>query len=461
MSNSNGRMLASGLAAACAFSTVPLFVGPSAPSRMTMETETQGLRGRSGAPSQEQHSTSMVFATAALGVSAAAATSAALGRRSKAAPRAQRVVRPATETFQQLAMKFPTPYELIADTNDTQKKADIICTIGPKSWDPEVLVELMKEGMTIIRCNMSHGDHEEQSMKLANLQKAYEIAPEFKGKVTVLMDTRGPEIRTGTFEVYNSKKELKAGQDFKLVTDYSLKGDENMVAITYKELPGSVKPGQRILVQDGTLVLTVTEAGPDFVMCKVANSCKLGEKKNVNVPGVKVDIPVVGEREIFDIKDWAVPNDADYIALSFVQSAQDVKDCRSHCGGKPIKIISKIENVEGLKNFDEILAESDGIMVARGDLGMEIPMEKVWMAQKMMIQKTKAAGKFPICATEMLASMEDKPFPTRAEACDVANAILDGAGAVMLSSESAMGKFPVDTVRTMRRIVEEAEHAMS
>jgi len=461
MSNSNGRMLASGLAAACAFSTVPLFVGPSAPARMTMQTETQELRGRSSAPSQEQHSTGMMVATAALGVSAAAATSAALGRRSKAAPRALRVVRPASETFQQLAMKYPTPYELIADTNDTKKKADIICTIGPKSWDPEVLVELMKEGMTIIRCNMSHGDHEEQSMKLANLQKAYEIAPEFKGTVKVLMDTRGPEIRTGTFEVYNSKKELKAGQDFKLVTDYSLKGDENMVAITYKELPASVKPGQRILVQDGTVVLTVTEAGADFVMCKVANNAKLGEKKNVNVPGVKVDIPVVGEREILDIKDWAAPNDADYIALSFVQSAQDVKDCRSHCGDKPIKIISKIENVEGLKNFDEILAESDGIMVARGDLGMEIPMEKVWMAQKMMIQKTKAAGKFPICATEMLASMEDKPFPTRAEACDVANAILDGAGAVMLSSESAMGKFPVDTVRTMRRIVEEAEHAMS
>jgi len=461
MSNSNGRMLASGLGAACAFSTVPLFVGPSAPARMTMQTETQELRGRSSAPSQEQHSTSMMVATAALGVSAAAATSAALGRRSKAAPRALRVVRPASETFQQLAMKYPTPYELIADTNDTKKKADIICTIGPKSWDPEVLVELMKEGMTIIRCNMSHGDHEEQSMKLANLQKAYEIAPEFKGTVKVLMDTRGPEIRTGTFEVYNSKKELKAGQDFKLVTDYSLKGDENMVAITYKELPASVKPGQRILVQDGTVVLTVTEAGADFVMCKVANNAKLGEKKNVNVPGVKVDIPVVGEREILDIKDWAAPNDADYIALSFVQSAQDVKDCRSHCGDKPIKIISKIENVEGLKNFDEILAESDGIMVARGDLGMEIPMEKVWMAQKMMIQKTKAAGKFPICATEMLASMEDKPFPTRAEACDVANAILDGAGAVMLSSESAMGKFPVDTVRTMRRIVEEAEHAMS
>jgi len=399
-------------------------------------------------------------ATTVLGMSAAAAAVAGLGKR-KAAPRKGQVICRSTETFQQLAMNFPSAYENIAEVNEKEKNADIICTIGPKSWDPPVLVELMKAGMTIIRCNMSHGDHEEQSMKLANLEKAYDMAPEFRGKIKVLMDTRGPEIRTGTFEVYNSKKELKAGQDFKLVTDYSLKGDESMVAITYKQLPESVKPGQRILVQDGTVVLTVTEAGDDFVMCKVANNAKLGEKKNVNVPGVKVDIPVVGEREVKDIEDWAVPNDADYIALSFVQSPDDVKECRKHCAGKPIKIISKIENVEGLKNFDAILAESDGIMVARGDLGMEIPMEKVWMAQKMMIKKTKAAGKFAVCATEMLASMEDKPFPTRAEACDVANAILDGAGAVMLSSESAMGKFPVETVTTMRRIVEEAEHALA
>ena len=209
-----------------------------------------------------------------------------------------------------------------------------------------------------------------------------------------------------------------------------------------------------------TKVLTVKEAGDDFVMCEVQNNCKLGEKKNVNVPGVKVDIPVMGEREVHDVANWAVPNNADFIALSFVQSADDVKECRKHCGDKDIKIISKIENVEGLKMFDEILAESDGIMVARGDLGMEIPMEKVFMAQKMMIAKTKAAGKYVITATEMLASMEDKPFPTRAEACDVANAVLDGTNAVMLSSESAMGKFPVETVDTMRRICEEAEHAL-
>lgn len=377
--------------------------------------------------------------------------------------RGKSTIRRASEKFQQLPMTFPSLYEQIADTNPRKKKTDIICTIGPKSWDPEKLVQLMKAGMNIIRCNMSHGDHEEQSMKLANLEKAYKMAPEFKGTVRVLMDTRGPEIRTGTFEVYNSKKELKAGQDFKLIcNDYSMKGDENAVSITYSELPKAVKPGQRILIQDGTVVLEAKEAGDGFVMCKVVNDCKLGEKKNVNVPGVKVDIPVVDEREIFDIKEWAVPSGADYIALSFVQSPEDVKVCRKACEGssKQIKIISKIENVEGLKNFDAILEESDGIMVARGDLGMEIPMEKIFMAQKMMITKSKAAGKFVVTATEMLASMEDKPFPTRAEACDVANAVLDGTDAVMLSSESAMGKFVVETVTTMSRICEEAENAM-
>jgi len=359
-------------------------------------------------------------------------------------------------------MEFPKAYEQIADrTTPKERKAEIICTIGPKSWDPEVLAQLMEEGMNTIRCNMSHGDHEEQSMKLANLMKAYDLKPEYRGKVKVLMDTRGPEIRTGKFEVYNSKKEMKAGQPFKLMCgDYNVKGDETKVSITYSKLPRDVKPGQTILVQDGTLILEVTEVGPDYVMTKVLNDGRLGEKKNVNVPGVKIDIPVVDEREIFDITKWAVPNKADYIALSFVQCAGDVQECRKHCGDVPIKIISKIENVEGLKNFDEILAESDGIMVARGDLGMEIPMEKIFVAQKMMIKKTKEAGKIIVTATELLASMEDKPFPTRAEACDVANAVLDGSSMVMLSGEVANGDFPVETVRTMRRIVEEAESAM-
>eukprot|EP00443_Scrippsiella_acuminata_P048655 CAMPEP_0115244326 /NCGR_PEP_ID=MMETSP0270-20121206/39929_1 /TAXON_ID=71861 /ORGANISM="Scrippsiella trochoidea, Strain CCMP3099" /LENGTH=341 /DNA_ID=CAMNT_0002659457 /DNA_START=31 /DNA_END=1052 /DNA_ORIENTATION=- len=266
----------------------------------------------------------------------AAASLAGAGQRRRLAKAACRAV----ETFKQGAMRFPSKYEEIAATNQVEKKTDIICTIGPKSWDPEVLVQLMEAGMNVIRCNMSHGDHEEQSMKLANLEKAYEMRPEFRGKMKVLMDTRGPEIRTGTFEVYNSKKELKAGQELKLITDYSVKGDESQVAITYKQLPRDVKPGQRILVQDGTVVLEVIESGDDYVLTKVQNDCKLGEKKNVNVPGVKVDIPVVGEREIKDIEGWAVPNNADYIALSFVQSADDVKECRKHCAGKPIKVIS-------------------------------------------------------------------------------------------------------------------------
>mmetsp|Transcript_63874 Transcript_63874/g.161848 ORF Transcript_63874/g.161848 Transcript_63874/m.161848 type:complete len:473 (+) Transcript_63874:66-1484(+) len=417
------------------------------------------LRGAGALPeAASAPSSSSAFSTlAGAGVVGCAALAASSSRRRRVAG----VARASKETFQQSSFKYPSLYEQIASTNPREKKTDIICTIGPKSWDPAVLIELIDSGMNIIRCNMSHGDHEEQSMKLANLQKAYEMRPDLKGKVKVLMDTRGPEIRTGTFAEYNSKKELKAGQELKLLTDYSIKGDNTQVAITYPQLPRDVKSGQRILVQDGTLVLEVKSTGADFVICTVVNSCKLGEKKNVNVPGVKVDLPVVGEREVKDIVEWAVPNNADYIALSFVQSPDDVKECRKHCAGKPIQIISKIENVEGLKNFDAILAESDGIMVARGDLGMEIPMEKIWMAQKMMIQKTRAAGKYAVTATEMMASMEDKPFPTRAEACDVANAVLDGTNAVMLSSESAMGKFPVETVTMMRRIAEEAEFALA
>eukprot|EP00413_Alexandrium_margalefii_P009853 CAMPEP_0204526466 /NCGR_PEP_ID=MMETSP0661-20131031/8458_1 /ASSEMBLY_ACC=CAM_ASM_000606 /TAXON_ID=109239 /ORGANISM="Alexandrium margalefi, Strain AMGDE01CS-322" /LENGTH=466 /DNA_ID=CAMNT_0051532315 /DNA_START=41 /DNA_END=1441 /DNA_ORIENTATION=+ len=447
-----GFVLLAGAAAFGVLAPQRLWAAPQ-PARLPAALSPRG--GAAGARQYDGPETTFCDAAPLAGAAAVlcAAVAGGLGRRSRTA-------RLATETFQQLSFSIPTNYEAIADTNPCEKKTDIICTIGPKSWDPEVLVKLMEAGMNIIRCNMSHGDHEEQSMKLANLEKAYEMRPEFRGKIKVLMDTRGPEIRTGTFEVYNSKKELKAGQDLKLVTDYSVKGDESQVAITYKQLPRDVKPGQRILVQDGTVVLEVASSGEDYVMCKVINDSRLGEKKNVNVPGVKVDIPVVGEREVKDITEWAVPNNADYIALSFVQSAEDVKECRKHCDGKPIKIISKIENVEGLKNFDDILAESDGIMVARGDLGMEIPMEKVWMAQKMMVKKTKDAGKYVVTATEMLASMEDKPFPTRAEACDVANAVLDGTDAVMLSSEVAMGDFPVETVETMRRIGEEAESAM-
>jgi len=367
----------------------------------------------------------------------------------------------ATEVFQQKPFKFPKAYEAIGSRNDIKipRRTEIICTIGPKSWDPEVLAGLIDAGMNTVRCNMSHGDHEEQTMKLQNLAKAYEMRPEAKDSVKVLMDTRGPEIRTGKFEVYNEKKKLKAGQPFRLLTDYSLKGDETQVAITYKDLPKDVKPGQLILVQDGTIMLEVVKSGPDYVDTKVLNDGRLGEKKNVNVPGVKINLPVVDEREIHDIVNWAVPHKAHYIALSFVQSAEDIIECRRHCRND-MKIIAKIENVEGLRQFDAILKEADGVMVARGDLGMEIPMEKIWTAQKMMIKKTNEAGKIVVTATEMLASMEDKPFPTRAEALDVANAVLDGSSMVMLSGETANGDFPLETVGMMRRIIEEVEHSL-
>ncbi|CAK9037760.1 Pyruvate kinase (PK) [Durusdinium trenchii] len=367
----------------------------------------------------------------------------------------------ATDVFQQQHFNFPKAYEIIGQRTlkNPSRKTEIICTIGPKSWDPEVLAGLIDAGMNTVRCNMSHGDHAEQTMKLQNLEKAYQLRPEAAGTIKVLMDTRGPEIRTGYFEVYNEKKKLKAGQSFRLLTDYSVKGDETQVAITYKELPQDVAPGQHILLQDGTVILEVTGTGPDYVDTKVLNDGRLGEKKNVNVPGVKINLPVVDEREIHDIVNWAKPHKAHYIALSFVQSAQDIRDCRKHSAADT-KIIAKIENVEGLRHFDEILREADGIMVARGDLGMEIPIERIWMAQKMMIKRCKEAGKLVVTATEMLASMEDKPFPTRAEACDVANAVLDGSDMVMLSGEVANGAFPVQTCAMMRRIIEEAEHAL-
>ncbi|CAK9037740.1 Pyruvate kinase (PK) [Durusdinium trenchii] len=367
----------------------------------------------------------------------------------------------ATDVFQQQHFNFPKAYEIIGQRTlkNPSRKTEIICTIGPKSCDPEVLAGLIDAGMNTVRCNMSHGDHAEQTMKLQNLEKAYQLRPEAAGTIKVLMDTRGPEIRTGYFEVYNEKKKLKAGQSFRLLTDYSVKGDETQVAITYKELPQDVAPGQHILLQDGTVILEVTGTGPDYVDTKVLNDGRLGEKKNVNVPGVKINLPVVDEREIHDIVNWAKPHKAHYIALSFVQSAQDIRDCRKHSAADT-KIIAKIENVEGLRHFDEILREADGIMVARGDLGMEIPIERIWMAQKMMIKRCKEAGKLVVTATEMLASMEDKPFPTRAEACDVANAVLDGSDMVMLSGEVANGAFPVQTCAMMRRIIEEAEHAL-
>merc|ERR1719456_1388194 len=248
----------------------------------------------------------------------------------------------------------------------------------------------------------------------------------------------------------------------KLTTDYDFKGDSTCIACTYKALPTSVKPGNQILMADGSVVLEVTSCGDDFVMTKVLNNAKIGERKNMNLPGVLVDLPVLGETDKHDILNFGIPYGVNYVAASFVQSGSDVDSIRALLGeaGSHIKIVSKIENEAGLRNFDEILAKSDGIMVARGDLGMEIPTEKVFLAQKIMIGKCNLEGKICVTATQMLESMTGNPRPTRAEASDVANAVLDGSDVVMLSGETAGGNFPLNAVATMRRICEEAENAI-
>jgi len=248
----------------------------------------------------------------------------------------------------------------------------------------------------------------------------------------------------------------------KLTTDYSFKGDSKCIAVTYEKLPQSVKPGSIILCADGSLSLKVKSCGNDHVITEIMNSCSIGERKNCNLPGVKVDLPVLQEKDIKDIQEFGIPQQVDFVAASFVQSKQDVDKIRETLGekGKKIQIISKIENEEGLANFDDICQASDGIMVARGDLGMEIPPEKVFLAQKIMIAKCNLFGKPVITATQMLESMTKAPRPTRAEAGDVANAVLDGTDCVMLSGETAGGDFPLEAVTIMRRIVEEAEQSI-
>ena len=341
-----------------------------------------------------------------------------------------------------------------------QKKTKIFCTMGPACWDVPTLVTLIDAGMNTARLNFSHGDHEAHGATLKRVREANAQRPD--KHIAILLDTKGPEIRTGFFqEKCGGKIHLKAGQALEITTDYSYKGDETKIACTYEKLPTSVKPGSTILIADGSLVLTVTECLASSVKCKVENDQSIGERKNMNLPNVKVDLPVLQEKDINDLQKFGVPNQVDFVAASFVQSAADVLYIRSILDadprGKDIKIISKIENQEGLDKFDEILKVTDGVMVARGDLGMEIPPERVFREQKMMISKCRAAGKPCVVATQMLESMINNPRPTRAECSDVANAVLDGCDAVMLSGETAGGKFPREAVSIMARTCVEAE----
>ena len=316
--------------------------------------------------------------------------------------------------------------------------------------------------MNVARFNFSHGDHEGHKKCLDRLREASQN----KGvRVAVLQDTKGPEIRTGFFADGKKSISLQKGQKLVLTNDYDFKGDENRLACSYKSIASSVKPGQTILAADGSLVLTVDT--PDVekgeVLCTVDNNCKIGERKNMNLPGVVVDLPTLTEKDVDDIKNWGVKHNVDFIAASFVRKAEDVKMIREVLGeeGKHIQIICKIENQEGLVNYEAILKETDGIMVARGDLGMEIPPEKVFLAQKMMIRKANIAGKPVVTATQMLESMITNPRPTRAECSDVANAVLDGTDCVMLSGETANGEHPMAAVSIMARTCAEAESAIN
>lgn len=360
-----------------------------------------------------------------------------------------------TENMEDNAL-FPTGEEA---EDSMERKTKIICTMGPACWDVPMVTKLIDEGMNVVRLNFSHGDHDTHGKTLANVREAAKTRPD--KYVAILLDTKGPEIRTG-FLQDGKAVELVKGNNIILdaSVDYdTFKGDASRIAVTYKEIASDVSVGGQVLCADGTVNLEIVELLDKAVKCLIKNSTKLGERKNVNLPGVQVNLPVLQEKDVLDLQKFGIPNGVDFVAASFVQSKEDVELIRKTLGlrGRTIKIISKIENEAGMKNFDDILTASDGIMVARGDLGMEIPPEKVFIAQKMMIAKCNLAGKPVITATQMMESCINNPRPTRAEASDVANAVLDGTDCVMLSGETANGSFPSETVNIMRRICEEAE----
>ena len=333
------------------------------------------------------------------------------------------------------------------------KKTKIVCTIGPATKDVEVLKKMILGGMNVARLNFSHGGYPEQEGFINAVKQA---AKEVNMPVALLLDTQGPEIRTGKLEV--NPVTLKAEEEFTLVND-DIIGDNTKTSVTYKDLYKDVKPGTTILIDDGKIELEVQKIVGKDVVCKVMNGGELGSRKSINVPGTHINLPALKEKDIQDLKDGC-KGDFDYIAASFIRSADDVLAIRKvldQNGGKNIKIISKIESQEGIDNFEKILEVTDGIMVARGDMGVEIPMEQVPIVQKRFIKECNRAGKLVITATQMLESMTSNPRPTRAEVSDVANAVFDGTGAIMLSGESAMGKYPVQCVETMSRIAEAVE----
>ena len=339
------------------------------------------------------------------------------------------------------------------------KKTKIVCTIGPKTESVEKLTELVNAGMNVMRLNFSHGNFAEHSVRIQNIRV---VSENLNKKIAVLLDTKGPEIRTIKLE-NGEDVTLTVGQDFTFTTDITVIGNKNCVAVTYPGFAKDLHPGSIILIDDGLIEMKVVATTETEVKCTVLNTGELGENKGVNLPNISVGLPALSEKDKAALA-FGCEQEVDFVAASFIRKADDVREIREilfNNGGENIQIISKIENQEGVDNFDEILAESDGIMVARGDLGVEIPVEEVIMAQKMMIKKCNKAGKVVITATQMLDSMINNPRPTRAEAGDVANAVLDGTDAVMLSGETAKGKYPVEAVSIMASICERTDNSMS
>lgn len=333
------------------------------------------------------------------------------------------------------------------------KKTKIVCTMGPNTDNREIMKELALNGMDVARFNFSHGDHAEHRHRLEILESVRE---ELGIPIASLLDTKGPEIRTGKLKD-GKKVTLKEGDLYTLTTE-EIVGDETRGYINYAGLAEDVKPGDRILIDDGLIELHVREVNGTDIVCRIENGGELGEKKGVNVPGVRVKLPALTDKDKEDIR-FGVDAGFDFVAASFVRNADAIREIREILDekGSAMQIIAKIENEEGIENIDSIIEASDGIMVARGDMGVEIPAEKVPHIQKMIIRKCNLACKVVITATQMLDSMIRNPRPTRAEVSDVANAVYEGTDAVMLSGETAMGSYPIEAVRMMSQIAEESE----
>lgn len=333
------------------------------------------------------------------------------------------------------------------------KRTKIICTMGPNTNDPALMRALAENGMDVARFNFSHGDYEEQRTRLEALKS---IRDELNLPIAALLDTKGPEIRTGILQD-GRKVTLKEGETYTLTTD-DIVGDDKRGHITYEGLAQDVSAGNRILIDDGLIELEVTAVKGKEIVCNIVNGGELGERKGVNVPNVKIRLPALTDKDKMDIQ-FGIEQGFDFIAASFVRTASAIYEIKEilSAGGSNMGVIAKIENAEGIENLDDIIEASDGIMVARGDMGVEIPAQEVPFIQKKIIDKCNEACIPVITATQMLDSMIRNPRPTRAEVTDVANAVYDGTDAVMLSGETAMGKYPVEALSMMASIVEETE----